>query len=261
MHVASLTLRNFRSYDRAEIDLPPGITVVQGPVAAGKTNLLEALYAGCLGRSFRTSRETDLIRRGESVARVTVVVGPERHVLEVGIERGSPKLFRVDGIRAERAADTETRPLVCVFAPDRLELVKGPAGVRRAHLDEVVSGLWPAGRAARRFYARALAQRNSLLGRVRAGASSFDSLSGWTREVARHGIELMQRRAETVALLAPRFSAQATALGLPAPAEARTALVPPPSCRPSWSVSWRSISLLTWNAVSPRTDPIATRSG
>src|SRR3954451_3613677 len=136
MYVASLSMRNFRSYDRAEVDLPPGVTVVQGPVGAGKTNLLEALYVGCLGRSFRTSREGDLIRQGEPVARVGAVVGPERHVLEVGIERGRPKVFRFDGAPAERAADVESRPLVCVFAPDRLELVKGPAGVRRAHLDE-----------------------------------------------------------------------------------------------------------------------------
>ncbi len=46
MHVASLTLRNFRSYERAEVDLPPGITIVQGPVGIGKTNLLEARPPG-----------------------------------------------------------------------------------------------------------------------------------------------------------------------------------------------------------------------
>ncbi len=140
-------------------------------------------------------------------------------MIEAGIERGRPKVFRVDGVRAERAPDPDTRPLVCVFAPDRLELVKGPAGVRRAHLDDVVGGLWPTARAARRFYLRALAQRNALLGRVRAGAAGQDSLSGWNREVARHGFELMQRRAEALAALAPRFAAQATELGLPEPGE------------------------------------------
>jgi DNA replication and repair protein RecF len=212
-------LRNFRSYDRVEVELPTGVTVVQGPVGAGKTNLLEALYVGCLGRSFRTSREQDLIRRGEAVARVVLTTAPEPHQLEAGIARGRPKVFRVDGVTAQRAPDVDTRPLVCVFAPDRLELVKGPAGVRRAHLDEVVGGLWPAARAARRSYAQALAQRNSLLTRVRAGVSTRDSLAGWNREVARHGIDLMHRRSETVGMLAPRFRAQGHALGLPDPAE------------------------------------------
>jgi DNA replication and repair protein RecF len=199
------------------VDLPPGITIVQGPVGAGKTNLLEALHLGCLGRSFRTSREGDLIRRGESVARVTLTTAPQPHAIEVGIERGRQKVFRVDGARAERAPDPETRPLVCVFAPDRLELVKGPAGVRRAHLDEVIGGLWPAARAARRFYLRALAQRNALLSRVRAGSAGRESLAGWDREVARHGWDLMQRRREAVEQLAPRFEAQAAALDLPEP--------------------------------------------
>jgi DNA replication and repair protein RecF len=140
-------------------------------------------------------------------------------VIEVAIERGGPKLFRADGVRADRAPDPNTRPLVCVFAPDRLELVKGPAGVRRAHLDDVVVGLWPAARGPRRFYLQALAQRNRLLGQARAGAVGASSLRSWDREVARHGIELMTRRGRAVDLLAPRFRVQGAALGLPEPAE------------------------------------------
>jgi DNA replication and repair protein RecF len=65
---------------------------------------------------------------------------------------------------------------------------------------------------------RALAQRNSLLSKVRAGAASQDSIGVWTREVALHGFELMQARAEAVSLLAGRFSEQAAALGLAGPA-------------------------------------------
>ena len=57
------------------------------------------------------------------------------------------------------------RPLVCVFLPDRLELVKGPPALRRSHLDQVVAASWPARSATRRAYAPALAQRNALLAR------------------------------------------------------------------------------------------------
>jgi DNA replication and repair protein RecF len=103
---------------------------------------------------------------------------------------------------------------VCVFAPDRLELVKGAAGMRRAHLDEIVAALWPVRRETRREYARALAQRNSLLARVRSGAASAASLGGWTRELARHGVELMRDRSNAVGLLSPRFAELAAELGL-----------------------------------------------
>jgi DNA replication and repair protein RecF len=114
-------------------------------------------------------------------------------------------------------ADPST-PRVCVFAPDHLELVKGAPGVRRAHLDELVTALWPARRATRVAYAKALAQRNSLLGRIRSGNVGADALGAWDRELAVHGIELMRHRHDAVGLLTGHFATRAADLGLPAPA-------------------------------------------
>ena len=66
---------------------------------------------------------------------------------------------------------------MCVFLPDRLELVKGAPALRRAHLDQVVAALWPARAATRRAYGAALAQRNALRRRaIRGGGASRDSL-------------------------------------------------------------------------------------
>ena len=223
MHVASLTLRNFRSYERAEIDLPPGITVVQGPVGAGKTNLLEALYLGCLGRSFRTSREADLIRRGESVARVTLTTAPEPHVLEVG-HRARPAQGLPRRRRPGRACARQRDPPagLCVCA-------------RPARAGEGTGGraAGPPGRGHRRALARCPGGAAVLPARPRAAQRasracegwrpSQDSLAGWNREVARHGFELMERREEAIEQLAPRFQAQATALGLPEPGSWPTA--------------------------------------
>ena len=66
-----------------------------------------------------------------------------------------------------------------VFLPERLELVKGAPAARRAHLDQLVAALWPARAAHARAYSRALAQRNALLARIRAGAASRDALDAW----------------------------------------------------------------------------------
>src|SRR3954453_23977075 len=146
MHVRSLSVRDFRSHERAELELDPGVTVLEGPVGAGKTNLLEALYVACVGRSFRTSNDRELIRFGAPVAHAAVTIDDAglEHRLEVVIQRSSAKVVRADGARLDRPIEAPARPLVCVFAPDRLELVKGAAGVRRAHLDEVVAARWPA---------------------------------------------------------------------------------------------------------------------
>ncbi|HEX5909722.1 MAG TPA: DNA replication and repair protein RecF, partial [Thermoleophilaceae bacterium] len=101
------------------------------------------------------------------------------------------------------------------FLPERLELVKGAPSPRRAHLDRFVAAVWPARAEARTAYSRALSQRNALLGRIRAGASSPATLDTWDAELARHGLQLMGDRREAVTLLAPRFAELGTLLGLP----------------------------------------------
>jgi DNA replication and repair protein RecF len=208
-----LEMRNFRNYAQARVSLADGVTVLHGPVGAGKTNLLEALYFACVGKSPRTNNDRDLIRFGERAAHVaaTSVIGGIERTHEVGIEPGRAKVVKVDGSRLEPATQ---RPLLCVFMPDRLELVKGAASLRRPHLDALVAALWPPRRATRVRYARAVAQRNVLLARVRTAAASSASLASWNRELAVHGIALMGDRAAAIDLLAPRFRDRARELGL-----------------------------------------------
>jgi DNA replication and repair protein RecF len=220
--VTRVSLRDFRNYERAEVELGDGLTVVSGPNGAGKTNLLEAVYFGCTGRSPRTSNERELVRRGAAVARVALgLAGSDGgHLLELGFEPGEAKRIRLDGRTLESLASEEERPLVSVFMPERLELVKGAPASRRAHLDRFVAALWPARAATRQAYSRALAQRNALLARVRAGAAP-GSLDAWDAELARHGAALMADRLAAVQELVEPFSGLAAKLGLPADAELR----------------------------------------
>ncbi len=216
MVVTRLALRDFRSYQAAEVRLGPRLTVVHGHNGAGKTNLVEAIYLACTGRSCRTSNERETIRFGATVARVEVdVEGAEgARTLSVALAAEGAKHARIDGRPVDRLLDEPDRPLVAVFMPDRLALVKGPPSVRRAHLDQVVAALWPARAETRRAYARALTQRNALLGRVRAGLASCASLPAWDAELARHGLALMGDRASAIEGLAPDFVARGAELGL-----------------------------------------------
>src|ERR1700712_2728160 len=129
MRVERLRLRDFRTYAAAEVAVGPGLTVVHGPNGAGKTNLLEALYFGCTARSCRTSNEREVLRFGAEAARVEVSTADDtgwEHELFVGFSPGQDKVLRVDGAPVQRLLDAPGRPLVSVFLPDRLELVKGP---------------------------------------------------------------------------------------------------------------------------------------
>lgn len=221
MKVTRLTLRDFRSYEAAELRLGPSLTVIAGRNGVGKTNLLEALYFACTGRSCRTTNEREVVRFGAAVTRLELEAEDERgrHAVTVGFQPGEPKRLTADGAPVERLADSDARPLVAVFLPDRLELVLGAPALRRAHVDQVVAALWPARAATRREYAAALAQRNALVAAVRAGRAGRGSLPAWDAALARHGVELMRDRAEVVDRLRGRFAAHAAALGLEGEAE------------------------------------------
>jgi len=222
MRVVSVEMRDFRTYARATAHVGEGLTVVHGPNGAGKSNLLEALYFGCTGHALRTRDERQLIAFGSSATRVVVrAVGDGGEPIELSVGYGTfpgedrrVKRMRADGAVVERLLDVEGRPLVSVFLPDRLELVKGPAALRRAHLDGLIAAIWPLRAATRRAYSRALAQRNALLAGIRAGRASRATLPTWDRELARHAVALREDRARAVELLAGPFTDRAAQLGL-----------------------------------------------
>src|SRR5947209_11154116 len=114
MRLAGLKLRDFRGYEVAEVALGPGLTVISGANGAGKTNLLEAIYFGCTGRSCRTNNEREVVRFGAGATRVVVhAVGEDgEHELSVGFVPGQPKKMQVDGASVERMLDVTSRPLV-----------------------------------------------------------------------------------------------------------------------------------------------------
>ena len=236
--------------------------MVSGANGAGKTNLLEALYFGCTGRSCRTTNEREVVRFGAGAARVVVRAmgedGP--HELSVGFEPGQPKRMRADGASVERLLDVSQRPLVSVFLPDRLELVKGPPSLSRAHLDQLVAALWPARAGTRRAYAQSLAQRNALISRVRAGqgrarrwrpgmrsSPRMDSRSCRSRPGDRRDRGVVRAAGHR-----PRPDRRPRA-PLPAALSRRRT-------RPSSSPSWLSASTQISSAASPVTDPTATIS-
>jgi DNA replication and repair protein RecF len=218
--IVSVQLRDFRTYARAEARLGPGLTVVHGPNGAGKSNLLESLYYGCTARSPRTRNERELVRFGATAARVVVKIadGEEAHELSVGFgalaagERPT-KRMTADGAPVERLLDAPARPLLSVFMPDRLDLLKGAPALRRSHLDQLVAAIWPARGDARREYSQVLAQRNALLSRIRSGRASEATLSTWDRELAGRALVLREHRANATALLAAPFAERAAQLG------------------------------------------------
>jgi DNA replication and repair protein RecF len=217
MRVARVAADSMRSLSGAELALDPCLTAIVGPNGAGKTNLVEAIYFGLTGRSFRTADRRDLIPFGSTYARCRISVLAEEgieHEFMSATSRSEGSRFTMDGAAIERADATGYRPMVTVFSPDRLELVKGPPAVRRAHLDSYIAARWPARAELRKRFGRALAQRNALIARIQSGEGARDQLSAWDQQVAESGAALSVVRSEAVGELAGFFPELAAELGL-----------------------------------------------
>ncbi|HEX7254409.1 MAG TPA: DNA replication and repair protein RecF [Gaiellaceae bacterium] len=209
MIVETLSLRDYRSYSRVELELGTGLVLAVGPNGAGKTNLLESLHVATQGFSPRTRSDAQVIRFGQEGARVAVAGehGGTPVEIEVILRAGEAKRARLNGAALRAAEELRSRLSTLVFTPDRLVIAKGGPAVRRAYFDRVLARLFPGRASATTDYASALAQRNGALRRVAAGYVSSDALDPWTHRVAELGGTLVDARRQLVGMLSPAFAA------------------------------------------------------
>ncbi|MDQ6728485.1 MAG: DNA replication/repair protein RecF [Actinomycetota bacterium] len=210
MWLRQLWLTDFRNYASAELNLPPGLTVVRGTNGEGKTNLLEAVgYLATLA-SFRGVPTEALVRDGcaQAVVRGEGERSGRDLLIEAEVGAGGRGRVAVNKQRLRRGTDLLDALRVSVFAPDDLELVKGGPSARRRFLDDTLVALHPRNEALRRDLDRILRQRTALL-RQSGGRLTSDiatTLDVWDAKLATAGESLADARADLVARLEPAVS-------------------------------------------------------
>jgi DNA replication and repair protein RecF len=192
--------------------------LVVGRNGAGKTNLLESLHLGTQGFSPRTRHDAQLIRIGETSARValTGTRAAARVAITLTLREGQAKEARLNGARLPSAESLRREVSTLVFTPDRLTIVKGGPAARRAYFDRTLARLFPARVSVPQDYLATLAQRNAALRRVQLGLSERSAIEPWTERLAALAAELVAARRSTLAALAVPFAETAEAFGLPA---------------------------------------------
>jgi DNA replication and repair protein RecF len=209
VRVRHLWLSDFRSYAAAELEPAPGLTVLVGGNGQGKTNLLEAVGYLATLRSFRNAPGEALVRTGSSYA--VVRAEAQREARNLLVEAELRPLGR-DRVQVNRQPLRRTRDLlgalvVTVFAPDDLELVKGPPSSRRRFLDDLLVSLHPRHDATQVELERVLKQRNALLksagGRPRPSSEVTASLDVWDAKLVAAGEALVAARRGLTGALAP----------------------------------------------------------
>ncbi len=215
MFVARLRLVNFRSYHDATVEFAPGLNVIVGRNASGKTNLLEGAFFALRASSPRTTKDDKAVRWGASFARAEATVGKrsgnDSHTLTVAYAPGQAKQVRIDGVEVTSLDDLRRQGSIFIFVPESLLLVKGSPARRRAHLDAFAVAVDSAYEAGLRDLNVVLKQRNAHLWRVREGAPG-DSLDAWDRQLARVALGFEERRRAIVSRLSASYRDFAAAL-------------------------------------------------
>ncbi|HEY5805862.1 MAG TPA: DNA replication/repair protein RecF [Candidatus Saccharimonadales bacterium] len=161
--ITDLRLQHFRSYKDAAFELSPGVNIIVGPNASGKTNLLESVLVLSRGSSYRV-KDADLVAHGADWARLDADLPNGKRVvkLQSAGEGKVTKTFEIDGQVLSRLSSARMLPVV-LFEPNHLLLLSSSPDLRRTFLDDLLEQTSPSFGATRRHYKRVLAQRNSLL--------------------------------------------------------------------------------------------------
>ena len=220
MHLAHLSVVDFRSYPAVELPLEPGVTALVGPNGQGKTNLVEAVgYLATLG-SHRVAADAPLVRSGaeRAIVRGQVVRDGRSVLVELEINPGKANRARVNKSPVPRPRDVLGLLRTVLFAPEDLALVKGDPTDRRHFLDDLLVARTPRLAGVRADYDRVLKQRNALLKTAglsrRTGGPDLRTLDVWDTHLARVGSELLAARLELVDELRPLVEKSYAAVAL-----------------------------------------------
>ncbi len=210
MHIKSITLENFRNYNREMIDFTPGLNVIMGQNAQGKTNLLEAVSYLSQGKSFRTYRDNPLIKTGSVAAYITgSIISRDRNMtvearlFDKSIGR---KQLIVNGVKLKNRGQLPGTLCTVLFTPDDIGLFKGPGSDRRKFLDDAISQLSPAYAAAVEKYEQLLKRKNKILKDMDEKPDLLENLEDYNMAMAKEGSLIIVSRARYLNKIQPVVS-------------------------------------------------------
>lgn len=200
MYVNSLTLQNYRNYDRLSILLHPGLNIFFGDNAQGKTNIIESVYLCGTGRSHRTFKEKEMIywTRERSYVKAEINKKDFATTIEINLFNGSPKSVKVGSVKIDRLSDLLGNLNVVMFSPEDLKLVKEGPVFRRRFLDIEISQVKPGYFYNLHQYNKVLMQRNNLLKSIKYDNSQIKTLDVWDEQLSQYGSYIVNYRQEFI---------------------------------------------------------------
>lgn len=205
MKVIAVKFENYRNLKNDIIQPCDGVNIIYGDNAQGKTNLLEAIWLFCGGHSFRSAKDSEVIRWDENFARLEMrFFGQEREQTAKLIFTGNKKQLEINGVEKKSAAALIEKFCAVVFSPEHLNLIKRGPSQRRKFIDSAICREKLQNAVILSKFNRVLVQRNSLLKDIYRRPSLEDTLSVWDEPLIQNGAMLIKKRMDYVEMLSQR---------------------------------------------------------
>lgn len=207
MFLKSLTLQNFRNYDKAEFEFFKDTIVIVGPNTSGKTNFAEGISALSVGKSPRADKDEEIIGFGKDSASITGIITSKsldddktslQMILAKREDRGISKKYLVNKV-TKRRIDFAGNLLAVLFSPEDLDILIGGPSLRRRLLNEILEQTDRDYRNAFTVYEKALRQRNALLYSAReTGQRNEKQFEYWDKLIVENGGVITKKREELI---------------------------------------------------------------
>ena len=198
MWIKKLKINNFRNYKEQEIELKKGINIFYGDNAQGKTNIIEAIYLCVMGKSFRTSKDKELINIDFENALIEAEYQKEDRDGKVKIILNNKKSIFLNGIKIKKLSDLVSNLNIVIFTPDDINILKGGPQNRRRFLDMMIGQLKPNYIFLLNNYLKTLEQRNIYLRQIREEGKDEKLLEVWDEKLAEYAIDIYKYRKEFI---------------------------------------------------------------
>ncbi len=186
MIVHSVELENFRNISSLILEADSGVNVIYGENAQGKTNILEAIWLMTGLKSFRGSKDAELLKFNEEIAKLKLKFSDNLRNKETQLIFAEKKknIFH-NGVNLKSSGELVGSFYAVIFSPDHLSLIKNGPSERRRFLDTAICQLRPSYASALANYKRVLVQRNALLKDLHLNSQLYDMLESWNYQLAK----------------------------------------------------------------------------
>ena len=198
MWINNIKLSNFRNYNKKTINLHENINVFYGENAQGKTNIIESIFFGSIGKSFRTNKEKELIKFNEEKALIEINFNKSDREGNIKIEIGDKKQIYLNGIKIKKLSELLGNINIVIFTPDDINILKGGPQNRRKFLDIMISQLRPNYMHILTLYLKTLEQRNNYLKQIKLEKKDENLLDIWDEKLVEYGLKIFEYRKEFI---------------------------------------------------------------